>query len=442
MMAELSLTERLAHHLTRPVGEEDRQRARLHLLDWLGCVLGARESELAAVVNAHSPNAIHVAAYLGNLLEMDDVHRSGRLHPGPVIWPAVFGAFNRDTALLLNEIEGLRAEIRALLTKRRTPKREPSLSKVLDSAIRGYEAMITIGATFDDAHYALYHPTCTAGMFGSSAVTAAYLALDTRAMASAFGNAGSVSGGLWQMRHSQNDTKQWHIWQAVVAGTDASEWAGAGLTGPSFILEGPQGLYAATCEAPKPMELTEHWRIHEVSFKPWAACRHAHPAIDAALELKRQGGLSGAVRVETYADALTFCDNPDPRTPQEAKFSLQHAVAVVAERGEPRLQDFEPDAIAALAEARQQVTVAKAPEFTRRYPEHFGARVSDGEGAVELTDTRGDPERPLSAEGVEAKARALMEWGGLSNTAADEVVAAALTGSDAGDVVDLLERHL
>ena len=415
MMAELSLTERLAHHLTRPVGEEDRQRARLHLLDWLGCVLGARESELAAVASRAEPDAITRAALLGNVLEMDDVHRAAILHPGPVTWPSALSAAREGNS---------RAET------------------LLMAAVRGYEAVVSVGETLDAAHYAFWHNTATAGGFGGAAAAASVFELDHDRQVAALGTAGSLAGGLWQMRHEPSMTKQVHTAQAALTGLWHARMARSGLTAPRFILEGPQGLYAATCETPKPMELTEHWRIHEVSFKPWAACRHAHPAIDAALELKRQGGLSGAVRVETYADALTFCDNPDPRTPQEAKFSLQHAVAVVAERGEPRLQDFEPDAVAALAEARQQVTVADAPEFTRRYPQHFGARVSDGEGAVELTDTRGDPERPLSAEGVEAKARALIEWGGLSNSDADEVAAAALTGSDAGEVVDLLERHL
>jgi 2-methylcitrate dehydratase PrpD len=94
------------------------------------------------------------------------------------------------------------------------------------------------------------------------------------------------------------------------------------------------------------MEFPKRWRIHEVSFKPWGACRHAHPAIDAALELHELlGNLEGEIVVETYADAIAFCDNPNPKTPQQAKFSLQHALAIVATSGEPTLADFEPAAI-------------------------------------------------------------------------------------------------
>jgi 2-methylcitrate dehydratase PrpD len=145
------------------------------------------------------------------------------------------------------------------------------------------------------------------------------------------------------------------------------------------------------------------------------------------------------VLVETFRDALTFCDRPEPRTPVEAKFSLQHAVAVVAERGEPTAADFEPDAIAALADARARVQVAEAAEFTARYPDHFGARVTAGGRRVELVDTLGDPERPLSRDGVVAKARALMAWGGLTEDAAERGVALALEGEDPAALVAWLE---
>ena len=134
--------------------------------------------------------------------------------------------------------------------------------------------------------------------------------------------------------------------------------------------------------------------------------------------------------VETYRDALTFCDKPHPSTPLEAKFSLQHAVAVVAERGVPALADFEAEAIAALADARARVRLAEAADITARYPAHFGARLTAGGQTVELVDTLGDPERPLPRAGVIAKARALMAWGGLSDAQAERGVALALEGDD------------
>jgi 2-methylcitrate dehydratase PrpD len=351
------------------------------------------------------------ASYLGNVLEMDDVHRSALLHPGPVVWPAVLDAWSYGSF---------------------------PLTELLDGAIRGYEAMIAVGATFDAFHYAHWHPTSTAGVFGAAAAAASIGQRREGCVASALGNAGSVAGGLWHMRHDDVMTKQWHIENAVRAGTHAATLASNGFTGPAAILEGPQGLYAAMCREPKPLVLGPGWRIEEVSFKPWAACRHAHPAIDCALELREAGKLTLPVHVETYADAITFCDKPLPTTEAEAKFSLQHAVAVIADGRNASPADFTPQAIAALAPLRAQVTVSEHPEFTARYPDHFGARIGD----VTLIDTRGDPERPVTEADTIAKLRMLVAWGGLPDAEADRAVDLALHGDDAGAIVTMLEDWL
>jgi 2-methylcitrate dehydratase PrpD len=409
----MTLIEQLSLHLQRPVNEDVRTRARLHLLDWLGCVAGARYSEVGALEFPEAAdNVLSKAAFLGNVLEMDDIHRSALLHPGPVIWPAVLG--------------GLTAEPDAWL----------------DAAVRGYEAMIAIGAMFDAHHDAHYHPTATAGVFGAAAAAASLLECDADQTAHALSLAGSVTGGVWQTRHSTNMAKQWHIEHAVVTGGSAAYFARSGVKGPLDVLEGAQGVFAATCRKPKPLAFGEGWRIAEVSFKPWGACRHTHPAIDAALALRAQGKLSGPVRVETYADALAFCDRPDPETVTDAKFSLQHAVAVVMDRSAPQLIDFEPEAIAELAPLRAQVSVEESVERTADYPAHFGATVSTETGSVTLIDTLGDPERPLSREGIVAKARGLMLWGELSETNADHAIQTAFDDPDGQNIVALLEAWL
>jgi 2-methylcitrate dehydratase PrpD len=412
MSKSLSLTEQLAKHLQRKVDDATRERARLHLLDWLGCVAGALGSK---AVNPPK-QVVHRYTYcslLGNLLEMDDVHRSALLHPGPVIWPTVNaqgggGDFNR----------------------------------MLDSAVRGYEAMIAVGSTLDAHHYSYFHPTSTAGIFGATACFASDF-LNCDQLAHALALAGSVSGGFWQTRHSDNWGKQWHLEHARDAGSKVAVLAHDGVRGPLDVLEGSQGLYAATCKNPKPMEFPKRWRIWDVSFKPWGACRHAHPAIDAALELQALlGKLDGEILVETYADAIAFCDNADPKTVQQAKFSLQHAVAIVATSGVPTLADFEPAAIKKLAKARARVTVRECKDITARYPEHYGARVACNKQVVEMIDTLGDPERPMSEAQIVDKARALMAWGGVPDKQARKAVKLALEGDDPQAIHKMLGKWL
>lgn len=408
-----SVTERLAQHLLRPIPASVRTSARLHLLDWIGCVAGAGKSEPALLLRADKALPLAVrAAWLGNVLEMDDIHRTAILHPGPAIWPAVLGAG------------------------------DDVLDGAIDAAVAGYDAMIGVGSMLDARHYSYWHNTATAGVFGATAAAAIRIGCDHAQLVSALGLAGSVTGGLWQMRHEPVMAKQWHLAHVVSTGHAAAHAARRGITGPRFILEGPQGLFAASCAQPKPLILPDEWRIGEVSFKPWGACRHAHPAIDAALELRALGQLHGPVTVSTYRDALTFCDRPDPQTVFEAKFSLQHAVAIVMMRGVPQLADFEPAAVEALTDARKLVSVEENSILTKAYPAHFGARISSASGDILMADARGDPERPLSRNDVIAKARALMVWGGINPEQAKGAIDTVLKTDRTSDILALLEAWL
>jgi 2-methylcitrate dehydratase PrpD len=383
------------------------------------CVAGARPSAVAAVAGAAEPDALTRAALGGNVLEMDDVDRQGRLHPGPVVWPAALSAI-RDEA--------------------------GSLGALLDGAVRGYEAMIAVGRVFDDRHYGSWHNTATAGGFGAAAAAASIYRVDAAGMTSALGNAGSIAGGLWQMRHEPVMTKALHVAHAALGGVWVARLARRGFTGPARILEGEQGLLTATTAAPRLAGFPGGgaWKIGEVSFKPYPACRHAHPAIDAALAL-REALRSGPIRVDTYRDALTFCDRPNPVTEIDAKFSLQHAVAVVAVRGVPALSDFTPEAIVdpGIAAVRARVEVVEDRDLTAAYPAHFGARVTAGGRTVTAADALGDPERAVGEAEIVTKLRDLVAWGGLAAGEADRAVELVLRAPDDGrcdDLLALIER--
>jgi 2-methylcitrate dehydratase PrpD len=437
-MAEPSLTEGLVALLARPIALADRRRAALHLLDWIGCAVAGAASEVGGVFRAQAttqpPGTARVllgprvtardAAFangaFGNVLEMDDVHREAILHPGPVVIPA---------ALALAVEQNLAG------------------TGLLDAILRGYEAEIRIGRAMGGAHYAKFHPTATMGPFGAAAACGSLLGLDATCMTWALGNAGTQAGGVWQCRNEPVMTKQLHTARAAVMGLEAARMAALGLTGPRLILEGPQGVFAGLAPDAKPQRVLDEpdapWMVHATSFKPWPACRHAHPTIDAALALRARiaGRDITSVRVESYADAIAFCDREAPRTTIESKFSLQHAVAVALLDGEPPLAAFDPPALgrADLAALRHHVTLAEDPALTRAYPLRFGASVSVtlGDGTVlreAVPDALGDPENPLAEDAILAKARMLMESAAV---APDAIIAAALALAEGAPVARL-----
>ena len=420
-----SITERLALRLAEPVAPEDRARARLHLLDWVGCaVAGAREPDCGRVrtlAEAEGAGPCRVigggwvgpqAAALANgpagaILEMDDVDRRALLHPGPVVMPAVLAL-----AGALSTVEG---------------------DVVLDAIVRGYEAMIRIGRAAGASHYRFFHPTGTCGGFGAAAAGTSLMRLDVERTAWALGLAGQQASGLWRARHEPGSVKALHDGRAAANGVAAALLARDGFRGPLRVLEGDQGFFQAMAPESDPeavMVPASGWALHDVSFKPHAACRHAHPAIDAALALRDRVGVPEYVIVETYRDAVLFCDKPAPTTPAEGKFSLQHSVAVALIHGDAGLERFEPGALTdpAVAAMRLRIGLRTVDYLTAAYPARFGARLVATAGGVEhraeALDALGDPENPLSPEAIRAKAAALLSWGGMAAQDADRLIAA------------------
>jgi 2-methylcitrate dehydratase PrpD len=415
-----SASEQLVGSALRPVDAASRGRARTHLLDWLACIAGAGRSEVAALAAAAEPDWLTRAALRGNVLEMDDLDRQARLHPGPVLWPAALSAAREVDA---------------------------PMGLLLDGFVAGVEAMSGLGRTLDDHHYAFWHPTATAGQAGASVAAARILGLDANRAADAFGHAVSLAGGLWQLRHEAAvHTKAIHAAQAALAGLWHARLAARGFRGPRAILEGPQGLWAATTRQARPVDEAPAWRIHELSLKPWPACRHAHPAIDAALALPAAALAEGPIQLSTYRDALVFCDRPDPRDPGQARFSLQHVVAVVAVRGRPTMADFEPEAIfdPAIAAARARVEVREDPVLTAAYPARYGARIVAGGAERSVRDAWGDPENPLREADVQEKLAMLLAWGGLARQEIPAALQCCAAPEDASTapLVALVERWM
>jgi 2-methylcitrate dehydratase PrpD len=441
MSGQITVSESLQPILARAIDSTTRARARLHLLDWLGCTIaGISEpgcGEVRRLAEREGAGACRIigggmvgpqAAALANgppgaVLEMDDVDKRALLHPGPVVMPAL---------LAVAQAHGV-----------------TDGARFLDAIVVGYEAMIRTGRAAGN-HYRMFHPTATCGTFGAAAGAARLMGLNARQSAWALGNAGQQAAGLWQVRHEQVHTKALHDGRAAANGVAAALLAADNYAGPLAIFEGPQGFFPAMCPGGDPQAILADpeadWAIHEVSFKPHAACRHAHAVIDAVLAAVRAnpGRPVAAIDVASYADALIFCRHTEPTTAGEAKFSLAHAAAAAAIHGHADLPLFTAQAChdPAVAALRPHVTAIEDPAITALYPAHFGARAAvrfadGGRETVAVEDALGDPEKPLDAAALEAKARALFAWGELDAAVGDALVDTVLHLGEGSDLAAL-----
>jgi 2-methylcitrate dehydratase PrpD len=393
--------------------------------DWIGCTVAGRAAPAGEALLRYArgqtdvESRVFLAAALAHVTETDDLHRGSITHPGTVVVP---------TAVVLGRALGAsgHAVLRAVLT--------------------GYEVMLRVGEALGPKHYKIFHNTATAGVFGSASAAAALLGLADEQWMWALGNAGTQAAGLWQFNEDATMSKPLHAGHAAAAGLKAALLAREGFTGTARILEGDRGFFRGLCADPDPdavLRAAAGWKLHETSFKPYASCRHTHPVIDAALELRERlagsafPGPDDRVAIESYAVAVGLNDDPNPTTPYAAQFSLQFCAATALLNGAPGLAAFAPAAIdeARLRALLRRTTVAEDRALSAAYPASWGGAVEVTAGGRSLRAARtralGDPELPLSDEALDEKVKELLRFGGLSASVADRLIAAcrALPGN-------------
>lgn len=358
-----------------------------------------------------------MALLLGGLChiqEVDDLHRKSVVHPGCVVAPVLW----------------------ALAADRHSGR------DVLTAFLHGIEAATRVGMAVGPAHYRIWHNTATCGPFGAAMAAGALLGLDEDQLVHAMGNAGTQAAGLWEFLEEGAMSKHLHAGRAAEAGVVSAGLAAHGFTGPSRILEGERGVFRAMCADGDPARVLAEpgapWQAHQTSIKPWPSCRHTHPAIAAAQDIRHQLGQAGhaaidAVVVEAYDAALALCDRPLPDSTYGAKFSLQHCVAAALAFDPVDFAAFEADALGALAPLRARIKVGSAEPYCANYPKRWGSAVTvrlrqGGEIRAARLDTLGDPEAPLSLAQLTAKARTLLNHGG--HRAPDRLIAGILAMAD------------
>lgn len=426
--AERSMSERLVALCRRPVAEADLRQASHLLMDWCGIALAASGSNaapwarewakrsdttgpcLGIGVGALQPEAAAFAnGSLGTLLEMDDLHRASILHAGDVVIPA---------ALAAAQFSGAQPE------------------RLLEAILFGYEVALRIGLAAAEGGYTGWYNTGTCGIFGAAMAAAHAAGLSDEAKLDALGQAGMQAGGIWQCRLEPTDSKALATAHAARAGVTAAFMADYGCRGARHVLEGSLGFFPLFYPEADPRRVLEAskgpWKVQEISFKPWPACRHVHPAVGLALDLRESLDLQdiSKVTIRTYAAAIDFCDKETPLTPHEARFSLQHCVAVALVHGHLGLADTQAPALGdpALAGLRKRIGLAEEPIMTAGFPHRMGARleietVDGGSVSARSEHAPGDPEMPIGARGLVQKFHSNLAWAGVAQTDATEIAA-------------------
>ncbi len=339
-------------------------------------------------------NAALANAACAHALDMDDGHRFGALHPGVVVIP---------TALAAAEMSGA------------------STRSFLAGVAVGYEIMIRVGLAINPSSLNRgFHATGVTGVFGAAAAAAGVIALSLEEISGALGLAGLQAAGILQVNHESIGAKVKPINPAKAAqsGLLAVVLARRGAQGPAQIFEGQDGFLRAFSDEVNLDLLTkglgQEFEIQKTYTKLYAACRHAHAAVDAALELRRRSGLDPdnikEIQVETYPAAIRLAGITQPTTPSAARFSIPFSVALALVKGDAGADKYCPENIAdeAIQALAGRVRLSVSERWRKLYPHKRGAAVKiiDRQAqawSAEVDLAKGEPENPASHEELQRK---------------------------------------
>jgi 2-methylcitrate dehydratase PrpD len=262
-------------------------------------------------------------------LDYDDVAGSMGGHPSAMLVPA-----------LLPLAEMLGSSGRDLVT----------------AYVAGFETECRIARGVHHHHYEKgWHPTATLGIFGTVAAAARLLRLSVEHTAIALAMAASFAAGL--KANFGTMTKPLHVGHAIRDGLFAALMAREGFTANPAAFEHKQG-FLNVFNGPGTYDtarILDQWYdpfecggAGDPGLKPYPCCGSTHPSIGRMIALAQRHDLRpdrvARITVMPHARRLPHTDNPDPRTPLAAKFSIQYCVARALADRSVKLCHFEGDA--------------------------------------------------------------------------------------------------
>lgn len=370
--------------------------------DWRGADPASRPGRpgrpLDAVGTGTGADAFRLAT-LAQVLDYSDGWRFGGNHPSsPVVAICV-----------------------ALAMRARRRGRDLPFDSVLTALVCGYEVAARIAAAgHPEQTLAGLHPTGTTGAPAAAAAAAALLGLDRDTTAAALTLAvtyaplsliGGILGGA--------TSKPLDAGYAARVGWEAARLASSGLTGWDDAVDGPRGFVAATTRGARTTvdlsDLGDRFTVEEVYLKPYPACRHTHPAIEAGLGLYADGVRADritSVDVATYdvARRVVGATTTASSTYVAAQLSLPCALSLAVHDGahgpaQLARRSLDRPSVHALA---HRVRIRTDPALDAAYPAtnpaHVEVLLDDGRRVARRVDIPlGDPRRPLDDDAVLAK---------------------------------------
>ena len=343
----------LANFTLSTVPEAVLERARLLLLDGVGCalvgaqlpwsriavesVLGLEAEGPCNVIGWGRKTTAPVAALLNGTFiqgfELDDFHPLAPLHSASLVLPSLLA-----TAEKLGGVSG---------------------ERLLAAAIAGFEVGPRVGLALHGGQMLSrgWHSGAVFGTHASAAASGVLLQLDTAAFEDALGLAATQSAGLMAAQYEAM-SKRMHHGFAARNGLYAAHLAASGYTGIQRVFERDYGGFLSTFgegHAPDATQIAhglgEHWETPTIVLKAHAAMGGLHSGLDALFDLIAKHQLrpdqidSIDVDLSHAVYHHGWWELERPITPIAAQMNIAYALAVALLDGEAMVRQFAPKRI-------------------------------------------------------------------------------------------------
>lgn len=380
------------------------------VLDYLGGGNGN-----ATVIGCNRKTNIESAVFINGLsshaAELDDGVRFGMIHPGSPIFSAL---------LPVAETENL------------------SSSDLCKGAVVGYETAVRLSRAIQPSHYKCgYHPTATCGAIGAAMGIAAMLEFTRPQMKATLSAATISASGTLKVLENGSELKPFNVGQAASTGLIAATMGRSGFKGPDDPLSGNAGFFSMMSEEFDPVQLkTEKSNplgIHQVYVKPYAACRHAHPAIEAVLKIRVNQKLSlrdiSSIQIVTYDSIIGKHDHKEIFGISSAKMSIPFSVATALKTGKAGIEEFNDEHIndSEISSLIEKIEIFSNKILSELVPRNRVAIVEistyDGMCFKERVDNaRGEPEDPLTDNEIIEKFSSLAMYANKSQMESHKII--------------------
>ena len=386
------------------------------LLDYLGVRLGGARlmCDQCKSVRIELGNSLQTKALINgiyaHIIELDDGHRIGMVHAGAPVISALLAVAEECPV---------------------------SAKDLLRGIVIGYEVTIRLACAVQPRHkLKFYHATGTCGTVGAAMGIATMLGFDFEQTKSAFSAATTSAAGILEMIDGDTQMKPYNAGRAAMDGVTAAFIGKARFKYPTDALGGRRGFLSVMTDEPKLQFITDFtdgkYMIESIYRKPYAACRHCHPSIEAALAIREKDGFDlGQVEyidVTTYKLAVEGHDHTRIEGINSAKMSIPYSIAVALCTGKAGMEEFSDERVkdpAVLAVA-QRVRVDSDADLSALCPQKRVAivKVTTSSGIFDerVEYPKGEPENPMTEDELKTKFIGLASFGGLTEESCHAVI--------------------